>query len=73
MVPRLRAAGGGECTLDTGPAEDREPAEEDGAGGGIRSGALEEGLERRTRGPPADGEARQTMGPSGGRRDATQT
>ena len=31
MVPRLRAAGSGECALDTGPAEDREPAEEDGA------------------------------------------
>ena len=31
MAPRLRAAGGGECALDTGPAEDREPAEEDGA------------------------------------------
>ncbi len=30
-MPRLRAAGGGECALDTGPAEDREPAEEDGA------------------------------------------
>jgi hypothetical protein len=30
MVPRLRAPGGGECELDTGPAEDREPAEEDG-------------------------------------------
>jgi hypothetical protein len=28
MVPRLRAAGGGECV---GPAEDREPAEEDRA------------------------------------------
>ena len=31
MVPRLQAAGRGECALDTGPAEDREPAEEDGA------------------------------------------
>jgi hypothetical protein len=31
MVPRLRAAGGSECVLDTGPAEDREPAEEDRA------------------------------------------
>jgi hypothetical protein len=31
MVLRLRAAGGGECARDTGPAEDREPAEEDGA------------------------------------------
>ena len=31
MALRLRAAGGGECARDTGPAEDREPAEEDGA------------------------------------------
>ncbi len=31
MVPRLRAAGGGECARDPGQAEDREQAEEDGA------------------------------------------
>ncbi len=30
-APRLRAAGGGKCVRDTGPAEDREQAEEDGA------------------------------------------
>ena len=41
--------------------------------GGLRSGALEEGRERRTRGLPADDETGRTMGPSGGRRDATRT
>ncbi len=73
MVPRLRATGRGQCALDTGPAEDREPAAEDRAEMVARSRALKEGRERRTRGQPADGEAGRTMGPSGGRMDATRT
>ncbi len=41
--------------------------------GGLRSGALEEGMERRTLVPPAEREARRAMGPPGGRGDATRT
>ncbi len=31
IAPRLRAAGGGQCALDTGPAEERDPTAEWGA------------------------------------------
>ena len=73
MVPRLRAAGSGECALDTGPAEDREPAEEDGAEMVARwtkeqSPGGWQGAE-----DPGTAAAGRTTGPSGGRRDATRT